>query len=107
MDDYIQIQWTAANLDEARDIIEFLLEEKLISCASIIPLVESWYVWENEVVCGQEIKVLMKTLSHHYKSVESLIRKKHSYEIAEILSFSIRDGNDKYLKWMYDQVMDK
>jgi len=104
MEEFIQIQWTAANLDEARTIVEKLLEENFISCASIIPLVESWYVWEGEVVTDQEIKVVMKTMADQYKNVESLINKYHSYEIPEILSFKIDQGNDSYLKWMYDQV---
>lgn len=104
MDEYIQVQWTAAHLDEARDILELLLEKRLISCGSIIPTVESWYVWENEVVSQQEVKVIMKTVGKHYQSLEKLIRKNHSYDVPEILVFSVEDGNDQYLRWVENQV---
>lgn len=104
MEDYLQVQWTAAHLDEARDIIELLLAKKLICCGSIFPLVESWYVWEEEIVTEQEVKVLMKTLSSQYNKVEALIKKHHSYDVPEILAFNIVEGNDSYLKWMEDQV---
>ena len=105
MEDYIQIQWTAANLGEAREILELLLSHRLISCGSIFPFVESWYVWENELVTEQEVKVVMKTMGHHFEEIELLIKKNHTYDIPEILVFGIENGNDQYLKWMYDQVM--
>ncbi len=105
MEDYIQIQWIAANLDEARGILELLLSQRLICCGSIFPSVESWYVWEEEVVTEQEVKVVMKTMGHHFEKIELLIKKNHTYDIPEILVFAIENGNDQYLKWMYDQVM--
>jgi periplasmic divalent cation tolerance protein len=104
MDEYIQIQWTAAHLDEARDILEVLLSSNLICCGSIIPLVESWYSWKGEIVSEQEVKVLMKTKECNYAQIEKVINKLHSYEIVEILYFTICDGNDSYLKWMDKQV---
>ena len=105
MEDYIQIQWIAASLDEAREILVLLLSKRLICCGSIFPSVESWYVSEEEVVTEQEVKVVMKTMGHHFEKIELLIKKNHTYDIPEILVFAIENGNDQYLKWMHDQVM--
>lgn len=104
MDDLIQVQWTANHLDEARDITEGLLDRGLVACVSILPLVESWYIWEDEVECNQEVKVLMKTAARHYNAVDSYIRKKHSNEVPEILMFRIEGGHEPYLKWISDTV---
>ena len=104
MEEYIQIGWSAAHLDEARDILEMLIEKKLISCGSIFPSVESWYEWDEEIISTQEVKVSMKTVKKHYKSIESLIKASHSYEIPEILAFAITDGNDEYFRWMNNQI---
>ncbi len=105
MEEFIQIEWVAATLEEAREIMELLLAKGLISSGSIYPSVESWFVLEGEVVTEQEVKVVMKTLGHHYKKIELEIKKHHSYEIPEILFFTVENGNDQYLKWMVDQVM--
>ena len=101
---FIQIQWTAANLDEAREISQALVAKEYIACASIFPLVESWYVWEDEVECAQEVKVLMKTQEKHYEKIEKYIKKKHSYQICEIVSFVVDQGNDKYLRWISEKL---
>ncbi len=105
LEEFIQIQWTASSLEEARAILETLLVEKLICCGSIIPFAESWYVWEGEVVTEQEMKVVMKTMAHLFKKVEKVIKNNHTYEIPEILVFTIKNGSDSYLQWMRDQVL--
>jgi periplasmic divalent cation tolerance protein len=105
MDDLIQIQCTVRHLDEARDILEVLLEKDLISCGSIVPSIESWYVWENEIVSSEEVKIFMKTVDAHYDTIEKIIKKYHSYDIPEILVFSIEDGNKEYLQWVTKQVV--
>ena len=104
MDEYIQIQSTVSSVAEAREIIEVLFEKELIACASIIPSVESYYLEEEELVCEQEVKIFIKTVADLYASIEKIIKKYHSYDIPEILVFSIEDGNEEYLRWMSKQV---
>ena len=102
---YIQIQWTAAHLDEAREILENLLERKLIACGSILPQVESIYCWEGEIVSEREVKVLCKTIKRNFSLVESVIKESHSYDIVEILSFQVDEGNKSYLNWLNEQFI--
>lgn len=98
--DFIQIQWTADNLDEAREITKDLIESGWIACASIIPLTESLYMWKDEIESTQEIKIVMKTRAEHYKRVEKHILKKHSYEVPEVLAVPIIAGSERYLDWL-------
>ena len=100
MQRYIQIQWTAAHLDEAREISQKLIEKKLVACASIIPLVESWYIWDEEMQTVSEVKVFLKTTLENYSKVEECIRHHHSYEVPEILMFEIEKGSRAYLEWI-------
>ena len=97
---YIQIQWTAAHLDEAREISQKLIQQGLVACASIIPLVESWYVWEGEMQTVSEVKVFLKTTLENYSKIEGCIRQYHSYEVPEILMFYIEKGSPAYLRWI-------
>ncbi len=104
---FIQVQWTAAHLDEAREISGLLLSNKLVACCSIIPLVESWFEWQGEIQQESEVKVLMKTVANHFQKIEKVIRKNHSYEVPEIIAFEVIDGMDKYLSWIEKTVQSK
>jgi len=104
MTKYIQIQWTAAHLDEAREISQALVCKGLVACVSIFPLVESWYIWEDELEQASEVKVFLKTLEKNYSKIESYIVKNHSYDVPEILSFRIEEGYEVYLKWMKKSI---
>lgn len=104
MVNFIYVQWTAAHLDEAREISAKLLEKELIACSSIVPLVESWFEWKGELQQESEVKVVMKTIEPHYPAIEKLIVKMHTYEVPEVCSFAVLDGYDKYLGWIEKAV---
>lgn len=106
MNSFIQIQWTAAHLDEAREISQALVLKGWVACASIFPLVESWFIWEGELEQASEVKVLLKTVENYYSKIESYIKKNHSYQVPEIIMFYIDQGYEPYLKWM-SQAMTK
>ena len=72
MERYIQIQWTAASLEEARKICMGLVEKRLVACASIIPQVESIYRWENKIHTSTEAKAYCKTSDGKFLEVQSL-----------------------------------
>lgn len=100
----ILIIWTSKNIDEARSIASVLLERHLIACASIIPKVESLFRWEGSIESAQESKVFFKTDQAHFAAVRDVILKHASYEIPEILSINIANGNPAYFKWMEENL---
>lgn len=98
--EYIQIQCTAESVGQARQILKALLDEKLIACGSIMPLVESLYNWQGEIEQTQEVKIWMKSHNRHFKEIEKRILAIHSYEVPEILVFEVLKGNIHYMKWI-------
>lgn len=104
MSKFIQVHWTAAHLDEAREISEGLVMNGYVACSTIIPLVESWYLWEKELQTSSEIKVISKTIEPLFPIVKNFIETKHSYEVPEIVMIRIDDANEAYLNWMASQV---
>lgn len=107
MSKFIQVQWTAAHLDEAREITALLISRELIASSSIIPLVESWFEWKGELQQESEVKVFMKTLEIHYPRIEKLIVKHHTYKVPEIIVLEIIQGYDKYLDWIEKSIRAK
>lgn len=97
---YIQIHWTCNQLEEARKISRGLVEKKLVACASIIPSIESVFLWNGKIETAQETKVIFKTKDHLFEEVKKFIIQNATYEVSEILKIAIMGGNEAYLKWV-------
>ncbi len=100
MSGFIEIQWSCASLDEARKVCHYLVQEKLVSCAQIIPSIESIYIWNNQVETAQESKVILKGAKENFEAIREVIEKNSSYQVPEILWRTIEGGNASYLNWM-------
>lgn len=104
MSEYIEIHWTAGSLDEARKISRYLVQERLVACAQIVPWIESVYMWDNQLETGQESKIIFKTKKELMDQVKEVILDNSSYDVPEITAVAIISGNDSYLKWMEESV---
>lgn len=106
MSEYIEIRWTAGSIDEARKISRYLVQERLVACAQIIPWVESIYMWDNQLETDQESKVTLKTRAEHWEKIKKVILENHSYELPEITFVPIAGGHQDYLSWIEDSTPD-
>jgi len=92
--------------DKARVIAATLVEERLVACVNIVPLVESIYRWKGNIETGEEAMMLMKTAADRVGALTARIRNLHPYEVPEIVSLDIHsdEGNADYLSWIRDCV---
>ncbi len=104
MEKYVLILCTTPNIEEARELIKGLLSKNLVACASIIPGIESWFIWEGKVEKAQEVKIFLKTKLKRFSDVEEFILSRHSYKVPEILQISIDCGFEEYLNWIENSV---
>ena len=91
---------TAPNIDEAKQIARHLVENHLAACVNIVPKVTSIYEWQGEIVEDSEALLIIKAAD--FAKVEEAIKKLHSYEVPEIISFEVDEGSRDYLEWMRD-----
>lgn len=103
---FIEISWTTGSIDEARLVCRYLVQERLVACAQIIPWVESIYMWDNNLETSQESKVFLKTRLEKLDRVKEVILSNANYEIPEILYHEITGGNKEYLDWMEESTPD-
>lgn len=101
---FIEIHWTSETLDEARRVCRYLVQERLVACAQIVPWVESIYLWNNHLETAQESKIVMKTLLENYDRILEVIEKNSKYEVPEIIWFKIEGGNEAYLSWLKESA---
>lgn len=84
---------------EAKKIARKLTANKLAVCINIIDHIESVYRWKGKVEESVEAIIIIKTLPHLVKKLISTIKKLHSYEMPEIVSWRVDEVDPEILKW--------
>lgn len=105
MSEFFQIQWTSGSLDEARRVSRYLVQERYVACAEIIPWVESVSMLNNQLETNQETKIMFVTRRELIETVTEIILKNCKFQIPEILLFSIVDANSTYKKWLMESTV--
>jgi len=97
---------TFPDAETARRVGRTLVEEKLAACVNLLPQVESIYRWKGKIETASEVMTLMKSTTWKYQLLEKRIRELHPYEVPEIVSVRISDGNLDYIRWIEQSVME-
>jgi periplasmic divalent cation tolerance protein len=100
MAEYIQVVTTADSPDLAGKIAQTLLEGRAAACVQVFGPVQSKYWWKGKIEEAEEWVCMIKARSAHYDRIEALISEAHSYEVPEILAFSVQQGSQRYLEWL-------
>lgn len=97
---YILIFSNTNDIKNAEIIANTLVEEKLAACINIIPKIISIYSWQNNIEKDEEYLLIIKTKQSLFEQVKEKIKILHPYEVPEIISIEIKDGNSNYLEWI-------
>lgn len=91
---------TAPTKSEARNIVLALLEEGLIACGNILPVAESYYVWEGKIERSTEYIVILKTKPSRHSKIIRRVQELHSYKCPCIVFLPIEDASSEFLNWL-------
>ena len=105
MTDYVQLQITFPAEDAAMSLAEILVTKKLVACAQVFGPIKSVYVWQNALEKSHEILLLAKTKKTLFEKVVAEVRKHHPYQCPQIIALPLVCGNDDYLQWVDDALM--
>jgi len=97
---YIAVLVTSVDKQQAENIVERLLEEKLIACANIVGPVNSRFCWEGKIEHAEEYLVLMKSRFDLFNEVANRVKQLHSYEVPEVIALPIVLGLKEYVNWL-------
>ncbi len=105
MSEYMITFVTAPKREEAGKIAEELIGAGLAACVNIIPSIISFYRWKNEVCRDEECLLVVKSRWELFDRMKEKIVEVHSYEVPEIVSFSIEKGLPDYLDWITETTV--
>ncbi|XP_066597049.1 divalent-cation tolerance protein CutA [Prorops nasuta] len=95
---------TVPTNEVAKKIAQGLVKSKLAACVNIIPQVTSIYEWKGEINEDNELLLIIKTRTDTVDDLTKYVKQNHPYEVCEVISFPIQNGNEDYFKWMNDII---
>ncbi|XP_073809583.1 protein CutA homolog isoform X1 [Danio rerio] len=95
---------TCPNDTVAKQLARGIVEKKLAACVNIVPQITSVYEWQGKIEEDNEVLLMIKTRSSKIPELAEYVRSNHPYEVAEVISLPIDQGNPPYLKWIGDVV---
>lgn len=98
--DYIVVFVTTSDKNEALNIAQTLVLEKLCACVNIIEPVVSVFFWKGKIERAPEVLMILKTLSNLFPELLRRIKELHSYDVPEVIAVPIIGGNPSYLNWI-------
>jgi periplasmic divalent cation tolerance protein len=95
---------TTPSGSDAADIAKTIVSERLAACVNIIVGIRSIFFWEDKVQDEEETLMIIKTRKELFESLKRRILMMHPYSVPEVISLDITDGNEDYLKWLFETV---
>jgi len=91
---------TVSGLEEAEQLAEKIVENRLAACVQVLPEMRSFYSWEGKIRKDPEHLLLIKTAESRYEELERWILENHSYDEPEIVAVDAEKVSEGYLKWL-------
>lgn len=95
---------TESTLDEANKLGRTLVEERLVACATLLPVVQSIYHWNEQIQSAPETMVVLKTSTEQLGALEKRLKELHSYRVPEFLVLPVETGSAEYLQWLFGSL---
>ena len=90
--------------DAAEALAGALVELRLAACVSLLPGARSVYRWQGVVERADETLLIAKTSRARYAELEAEVRRRHPYELPELLAVNLACGFPAYLQWVHDST---
>ncbi|MCP4900351.1 MAG: divalent-cation tolerance protein CutA [bacterium] len=89
---------------QAVEISEELVARRLATCVNIVPCLRSIYRWKGKICEDTEYLLLIKAPQSYFDRVSEAVRELHSYELPEVLAFSVENAERAFHEWILRMV---
>ncbi len=97
---------TTPNLEDAKQLAQILVTERLAACANILGAVHSVYRWEGKVVTDGEVALLLKTMPERLDALINRVKQLHAYKCPCVVAWPLVKGNADFFQWLQAQTQD-
>lgn len=99
-----RLVFITATQTEAEKLAAEMVKSRLAACVNIVDNVKSIYRWKGEVKKEDEALLVVKTTTKMVEKLIKFVRENHSYEVPEVISISVKEGNPEYLDWLHSET---
>lgn len=100
----IVVVTTVGTEEQANQIASELVARRHAACVNVVPGIRSTYRWKGKICRDGELLLIIKTVAEEFDGVATTIRELHNYELPEILSFQVSQGEQSFLDWIWSSV---
>jgi periplasmic divalent cation tolerance protein len=104
MSDALVVFCTCPNEQEARNLAETVVSQRLAACVNIVPGIRSIYRWKGKLCDDAEALMVIKTTAACFDSLRAKLVELHPYDCPEVIALEISDGHTDYLDWLTAQT---
>ena len=106
MTDKIIVFVTCESKEQAEEIAQAVVTDRLAACVNVLPGVRSCYVWEGQLTWSDEVLLLIKTTRARFDPLQHRVKALHSYSVPEIVATPIEEGSQPYMDWIDASVQE-
>ncbi|MEW6013801.1 MAG: divalent-cation tolerance protein CutA [Candidatus Zixiibacteriota bacterium] len=99
-----RVVFVTVQRDKARALATEIVENKLAACVNIVDTVRSIYRWKGKITSDDEALLIIKTATKKVENLIKYVKENHSYDIPEVVSLNIAEGNPDYLDWLDEET---
>lgn len=99
-----RVVFVTVQRDKARALATEIVENRLAACVNIVDTVRSVYRWKGKITSDDEALLVIKTATKKVENLIKYVKENHSYDIPEVVSLNIAEGNPDYLDWLDEET---
>jgi len=103
-DGILLVLTTVGSREEADEIAQALVQERLAACVNVVADCSSTYRWQGAVEQADETMLLIKTTRNRYRDFEERLRELHPYDLPEIVALSPDAVLPAYAAWVIGET---
>ena len=102
----VRVVYISVPREEAKAFARQIVEERLAACVNIVPKIESFYWWDEEINHDEEALLIVKTTHDRFPDLQEFVLANHPYDVPELIAFSLTDALPEYVAWIKGEVED-
>lgn len=103
MPQFVELVLSCGSWQEAQKIADSLLEQRLVACVEFFET-QSKYHWQGGLDTANEIKLIMHSTAQLFDTVETEVKKLHSYEIFVLQAIPVTHISREAKQWLKETL---